>query len=274
MAGLAFDLYAAAVSAPGLESLAALREACRSGQPPTSSEPTALPAPALLPSNERRRASRVVRLTLGCIEQVLRDSPLPVDTMRAVFATDEGTGEICQQMLDALAVSGQVSPLVFSNSVHNAPAGYFGIAWRTQQSTTVVSLGIESFASGLFCAVTEAMTTDQSVLLVAYDPAMTAPLDELLPVTDALSTAWVIGSGLPAAPAPAPVPLARFALELGPASAPAATPLPAWLPAHWSAASSSRALAALGLLDAGPGAALRLPLGAQQLTLRRIEDAS
>ena len=110
----------------------------------------------MLPANERRRASQAVRLALACIEQALQASPFPVETLRSVFATDEGTGEVCQQMLEALATTRQVSPLLFPNSVHNAPSGYFSIAWRNRQPATVVSLGLESFASGLLCAVTEA----------------------------------------------------------------------------------------------------------------------
>jgi hypothetical protein len=42
---------------------------------------------------------------------VLHDSPFPAETLRSVFATDEGTGEVCQQMLEALATTRQVSPL-------------------------------------------------------------------------------------------------------------------------------------------------------------------
>jgi hypothetical protein len=268
MSNLRFDLHAAAVLAPGLVSLADLRAACRDGRWAAVTEPFQPPAPTVLPPNERRRASGVVRLVLACIEQSIQDSPFPLETLRSVFATDEGTGEVCQQMLETLATTRQVSPLLFTNSVQNAPSGYFAIAWRNRQSASVASLGLESFASGLLCAVTEAMATHQPVLLVAYDPPMSAPLDELLPVTEPVATAWIIGAGEPSPDMRAP--LASFTLELSPAAGDTApAPLPAWLPAHWATVSSARALAALGLLEAGSGAVLHLTLGRQQLALCR-----
>ena len=155
-----------------MTSLAQLRSICRNNHFPMPAEALQLPSPEMLPANERRRASQVVRLTQACIQQVLKDCPFPVESLRSVFATDEGTGEICQQVLQAVSTTRQVSPLVFSNSVQNAPSGYFSISWRNRQSSTVVSLGLESFASGLLCAVTEAITCEQPILLVAYDPAI------------------------------------------------------------------------------------------------------
>ena len=153
--------------------------------------------------------------------------------------------------------------------MQNAPSGYFSIAWRNRQPATVVSLGLESFASGLLCAVTEAAACRQPVLLVVYDPAMTSPLDELLPIAQGTSTAWVISCGMPDATTPS---LGAFTMSLEPAGHAPSTFAP-WLPASWAAHSSARALAALGLLEADAGTALRLTLGGQMLTLRRTAGA-
>ena len=277
MSRLRFDLHAAGVLAPGLVSLADLRAACRSGQPPAPAA-LVLPSPAMLPANERRRASTVVRLALACIEQALQTSPFPAETLRSVFATDEGTGEVCQQMLESLVGTGQVSPLLFTNSVHNAPSGYFSIALRNRQSATVVSLGLESFASGLLCAVSEAAVLHQPVLLACYDPAMTAPLDELLPVTEPTATAWILsapsldGSVNEGSVNEGPVPaLGSFELQLEPGDQRQATSLPGWLPAAWHGHGSAQALAALGLLEAAADACHRMTLGGQLLSLRRLD---
>jgi hypothetical protein len=268
MSSLSFRLHAAGVLAPGLASLAELRAIAKGAAPYVPSE-LKLPTPAQLPSHERRRASQPVRLVLACMEQALASSPFPADTMRSVFATDEGTGEVCQQMLDTLATTRQVSPLLFPNSVLNAPSGYFSIAWRNERPATVVSLGLDSFASGLLCAVTEAMSTGEPALLVVYDPAMTAPLSELLPVHEATASAWIISTGAAHADAPA---MGEFDMTLEPASANGPSLLPSWMPASWLAHSSARGLAALCLLDDG-AAPLRLSLGAQVLTLRCVESA-
>jgi hypothetical protein len=262
---LSFRLHAAGALAPGLESLAQLRRFAR-GEEAHAAQPLVLPAPAQLPANERRRASQVVRLTLACIQQALADLPVPAAGLRSVFASDEGTGEVCQQMLEALATTGQVSPLLFTNSVHNAPSGYFSIAARNEQPATVVSLGMESFASGLLCAVADAAATGQPVLLVACDPAMTAPLDEWLPVVEATCAAFVLSASGADVPGD---PMAVFRLELQPTAVAPPSPLPRWMPPAWSGNSSARALACLDMLEQPPGTVMRLALGGQSLALWR-----
>ena len=250
-----------------MTSLAELRSACRSNRPPLAPVPLQLNSPQMLPANERRRASQVVRLTQACIEQVLQSCPFPAESLRSVFATDEGTGEVCQKIFEALATTRQVSPLIFANSVQNAPSGYFSIAWQNRQSSTVVSLGMASFASGLLCAVTEAISTQQAVLLVAYDPAMVAPMDELLPVREATATAWIISSVEISNSVPV---LGTFALELEHTVTNTPSIWPTWLPTTWSANSSAVGLAALGLLEAPAETIYRMTLGAQLLSLRRL----
>ncbi|MES2942422.1 MAG: beta-ketoacyl synthase chain length factor [Pseudomonadota bacterium] len=267
MSALHFHLHAASVLAPGMTSLAQLRSVCRGNQIPVSAEVLQLPSPEMLPANERRRASQVVRLTQACIQQVLENCPFPVESLRSVFATDEGTGEVYQQILQAVTTTRQVSPVMFSNSVQNAPSGYFSISWRNRQSSTVVSLGVESFASGLLCAVTEAMACEQPVLLVAYDPPMAAPMDELISIQEATASAWIISSG--AACDNTPV-LGSFALELEHAGSHAPTVWPTWLPTKWATNSSASALAALGLLEAPIETTYRMTFGTQLLCLQRL----
>jgi hypothetical protein len=268
---LQFDLYAAGVLAPGIDTLADVF-ALRRGVCARAGTAAALPAPQSLPANERRRASQVVRLTLACAERALASCPFPVDRLRMVFASDEGTGEVCQQMLETLATTRQVSPLLFHNSVHNAPSGYFSIAHRNRQSATSVSLGAQSFAAGLLCAATEARTTGQPVLLLAYDPEMTDPLNGLLPIGQATASAWIIATKGSSTSEP----MASFALSLHPAPGGDAPARPGWLPAAWAANSSAEALVALSLLDeATPRQHVcELRLGAQVLRLERVAGAT
>jgi len=265
---LSFDLHAAGVLAPGWSCLDDLRAACRSGQPHAAVQPPAISSPDVLPANERRRASQVVRLTLSCIAQALMSSPFETHLLRCVFATDEGSGEICQQMLEALATTRQMSPLLFSNSVLNAPSGYFSIGYRNRQSATVLSVGLESFGAGLVCAVTEASCSSQPVLFVSYDAKMTAPLDELLPIGNSTASAWVLSAGMGLRTPK----LASFAIDI--AEAPNANPtvLPNWIPTSWSGQSSSFGFAALGLLEEREDAALLMRWSGSMLTLRRRSD--
>lgn len=277
---LRFDLHAAGVLAPGIASLAELRALRRSGHAPATGV-LQLPSPEALPAIERRRASQVVRLTMACAAQALRTSPFAADALRLVFASDEGTGEVCQKMLEALNTTRLVSPLLFHNSVHNAPSGYLSIGYQNHQPATSVSLGQQSFASGLLCAASEACASGQPVLLLAYDAPMTEPLSELLPITHATASAWIIASGSAATSGPAP--LASFSLSLHPGAPadPAQAGVrpdaeqPTWLPAAWAGNSSARALVALALLDdtrEHPSCELRL--GAQWLRLERSSGSA
>lgn len=220
-------------------------------------------APTVLPAQERRRASLTARLALVAVEQALHACPFSADSLRSVFASDEGTGEVLQQMMESLASVRQVSPMAFSNSVLNAPSGYFAIAWRSHEPATVVSLGTESFASGLLCAVMESLSCRVPVLLVVYDPPMTVPLSELLPIVDAKATAWVISCQ--DGPAPS---LATFDLSLESAASDVSSPLPVWMPPHWAGQASGRSLSALALLEGRAGDERRFMLGRQALVLR------
>lgn len=269
---LQFNLYAAGVLAPGISSLPELLALRRTGAP-GAIPALELPSPKALPANERRRASQVVRLALTCAEQALRTGPFPADALRTVFASDEGTGEICQQMFEALATTRQISPLLFHNSVHNAPSGYFSIGYQNRQSATSVSLGQESFASGLLCAASEARSSGQPVLLVTYDPAMTEPMCSLLPVVHATATAWIIASGSELASGQAA--LASFELSLHPAGTQAEPVPPAWLPAAWAANSSALGLVALALVDATQDhTTCEFRLGAQMLRIERVNGVA
>jgi hypothetical protein len=251
--------------APGLSSLSDFRDFCTGQKKINISDPLILPAPAALPSNERRRSSRPVRLTLACLEQlVLQGYPLLGD-LRSVFATDDGVGEINQQIFDVLATTRQISPLVFPNSVHSAVAGYFSIAHKNQKSATHVSRGVESFAAGLLCAVTDAFIFSESILFVCFDPAMTDPMHEVLPITQPTASVWLISSGESSGPL-----VARFTLVLESDNY-SGSPLPSWLPQEWVHNSTAYGYGALNLIEQPPGSFYRLQYGVQTLRLSVIE---
>ena len=89
------------------------------------------PTPALLPANERRRASASVRWALAAGCEALTASGLAADDVSTVFASCGGDGPITHQICEALAsATREISPTRFHNSVHNAPAGYWSIATR------------------------------------------------------------------------------------------------------------------------------------------------
>lgn len=265
MSSLSFNLHAVGLLAPGLSSLSDFREICTDQKKINITDSLLLPAPPALPSNERRRSSRSVRLTLSCVEQlVMQGYPLLGD-LRSIFATDDGVGEINQQMFEVLATTRQISPLVFPNSVHSAVAGYFSIAYQNQKPATHISRGVESFAAGLLCAVTDAIIFSESVLFVCFDPAMTEPMSEVLPITQPTASAWLISSGDSSDPV-----VARFTLTLESDNY-FGSPLPAWLPQEWAHNSTAYGYAALSLIEQPPDAFYRLQYGVQTLKLAVTE---
>lgn len=262
---LKFHLHAAGVLAPGLSGFDELLRVCR-GDQRLDPRPLILSAPERLPAAERRRSSHAARLALACAAQAVAASPFDPAMMRAVFSSDEGTGEVCKQMLEALTTSHQVSPLLFANSVHNAPSGYFSIAWSNRQSISVVSLGEDSFACGLLCAATDARVTAQPVLLVVSDPVLPEPLDELLPIACSTAASFILTAkdGPPDATA-----MASFTIVLRPSAGEAPSELPGWMPAAWRANPSAKAIAAIALLAQPSGTEMKFALGPQILSVRR-----
>jgi hypothetical protein len=85
-----------------------------------------------------------------------------------------------------------VSPTLFHQSVHNAAAGYWGIATAGQQSSTALSCYDDSFAAGLLEAVTVVCVERCPVLLVAYDLAVPSPLSQARPITTGFAVALVL----------------------------------------------------------------------------------
>jgi hypothetical protein len=240
-------LASQAVLGPGLaawESVRALLE----GRAPFPSGPAPEPAPALLPATERRRASPAVRWALAVAQQALagRDA----EPLATVFASCAGDGATTHQICEALASpEGAVSPTRFHNSVHNAPAGYWSIATRSQAPSTSLAGYEGSFAIGLVEAAVQAAVERRSVLLVAYDLPFPEPMHALWPVAQPFAAALLLD------PPGSARPTFRLALKPGAAR----TQWPAALP---SALRSNPAALALPLLaaclGAGP-ATLELP---------------
>ncbi len=99
------------------------------GRAPYDPAPLTPPPPTLLPATERRRTGPSVRLALAVAAEAVQDSGLPPEELDTVFASSNGEGQVITGILDALHTpDGAISPTQFHNSVHNAAAGYWGIA--------------------------------------------------------------------------------------------------------------------------------------------------
>ena len=91
--------------------------------------PSTIPAPDCLPPTERRRVGTLVKIALAVGLEAVAQSGQDASALANVFSSSAGDGDNCHAICEALAGSDRlISPTRFHNSVHNAAAGYWGIA--------------------------------------------------------------------------------------------------------------------------------------------------
>lgn len=162
------------LSAPGLPTWAEGAAVLR-GERPYLPETLAPFAPDLLPPNERRRATASVRQAFRAGEEAIagRDA----SALATVFTSSDGDLNILHRICSALTTDERVvSPTDFHNSVHNAAAGYWGIATGSRAPSTTLAGYDGSFALGLLEAGTQIAAERHPVLLVAFDVPAPEPM--------------------------------------------------------------------------------------------------
>ena len=133
----------------------------------------------LLPVNERRRTTHVIGLALQVAQEAITQAGVEAQQLYSVFASAEGDSEIIDKICTALTRAERpVSPTLFHNSVHNAPAGYWSIATGCTLPSTSLSAYDDSFSAGLLEAATLVLIEQTSVLLVVYDYPPPFPLSQ------------------------------------------------------------------------------------------------
>lgn len=161
---------------PGLPDWPSARAVLR-GEAALTAAPSLLPAPALLPPAERRRASRVVKLALALGLEAAAHAGADVATLATVFAASGADGHNCHALCEQLAGDDrQISPTRFHNSVHNAAAGYWGIATKSMAPCQVICAYDASFGAGLLDTLGQVVLDRQPTLLIAYDSEYPEPL--------------------------------------------------------------------------------------------------
>jgi hypothetical protein len=154
---------------------------------------TVVPAPNRLPATERRRAGAVVKASIVVADQAVAMSGLDASTLATVFTSSTGDPANCHILCEALAAPERlVSPTRFTNSVHNAPAGYWHIAAQSRAPSTSLAAFDASFAAGLLEAAVQCRATAAPVLLVACDVPYPEPLHALRPLSDVFAVAMVL----------------------------------------------------------------------------------
>jgi hypothetical protein len=180
------------VLGPGIADWPAAARVLR-GDSAWESVPTVLPAPQCLPAAERRRTGAPVRLTLAVGLEATTRAGVDPATLPAVFTSSGGDGHNCHEICQALATNErQLSPTRFHNSVHNAAAGYWGIATGATAASNALCAYDASFAAGLLETLVQLTVERTAVLLIAYDTSYPEPLRRCRPIPDAFGIALVL----------------------------------------------------------------------------------
>lgn len=154
---------------------------------------TRIPSGSPLPSNERRRAVQTVRLALAVGTEAISAASRDPAEVATVFASSGGDGETIHQILTILASPDpELSPTRFHNSVHNAPAGYWGIATGSKAPSSGLCCHDDSFAAGLLEAAVQVTVDNHVVTLIAYDMPYPAPLGLVRPIAAPFAAALVL----------------------------------------------------------------------------------
>jgi hypothetical protein len=203
------DLCGAGLLGPGLADWSSGQALLKDPSAWTSS-PTVLPAPARLPPAERRRAGAIVKVSLAVADQACTQAGIDTHDLATVFSASTGDAANCHALCEALAAPERiVSPTRFTNSVHNASAGYWHIATTSRAPSTSLCAHDASFGAGLLEAASQCLSWQRPVLLVAADVPYPEPLRSARPLPDAFGIALLIA---PRGSRPA---LAALSLQLG-----------------------------------------------------------
>ena len=163
--------------------------------------PTVVGAPARLPATERRRAGVGVRAAITVADEACAMAGIDPTLPATIFTSATGEPAICHALCEALATPDRlVSPTRFTNSVHNAAAGYWHIAVRSMQPSTSLAAFDASAAAGLLEALAQCATRRAPVLLAACDLPYPAPLHALRPIADVFAFALLLVPAASAAP--------------------------------------------------------------------------
>lgn len=192
MNGLRVFVQGIGLRGPGMAGWEAT-QAILTGQTRLEPGPVSLPAPEALPPAERRRVGVPVKLSMAVGFEAVSQSKLDPAELANVFSSTGGDCDNCHAILEALASSDRlISPTRFHNSVHNAPSGYWSIATHCRAPSTSLCAYDATFSAALLEAASQAVSSGQPCLLVAYDTAYPQPLYAFRPIPHPFGVAMVL----------------------------------------------------------------------------------
>jgi hypothetical protein len=195
MAGMDVRILGLGLIGPGLTSWSEARTTL-TGEAAYRPAPSVVPPPQRLPPAERRRAGAAVKIALAVADAACSDAQADPRALATVFAASSGDGANCHAMCETLAspkpADRLVSPTRFTNSVHNAAAGYWHITVESHKASTSLCAHDDGFAAGMMAALTQLQALDAPLLLVASDCPYPQPLQATRPLPDTMGVALVL----------------------------------------------------------------------------------
>jgi hypothetical protein len=166
-----------AARAPGLSSAEDWQTWSASPEIPMGSTP--LPR-QLVPPAHNRKASNLSKYALEVGLEVAKDTQIDF----GIFASRHGEIDHTVTLLDAIAKREILSPMAFSQSVHNAAAGLFTIILKSNMNVTSLCAGRHTFDMALVEAHTYlSLNPQHQALVVCFDQRLPdsyqADLDEI-----------------------------------------------------------------------------------------------
>lgn len=155
--------------------------------------PLKIPVPESLPAAERRRVGNQIKMALAAGREATLHAGQDAASLANIFSASHGDGDNCHAICEVLAGSDRsISPTRFHNSVHNAAAGYWGIAMKCMAPSTSLCAFDGSFAAGLLEACVQSLTSRSASLLVASDAPYPEPLNGARPMEYGFAVGLVI----------------------------------------------------------------------------------
>ena len=112
--------------------------------PASSSDNKASPALAHVPAMQRRRFSRLTKMMLTAAYDCQ-----PAKDCRSIFASRHGELTRTLGLLQDIVSKEALSPLAFSQSVHNTASGIYGIVSGNTAASTSIAAGEETLSKPL-----------------------------------------------------------------------------------------------------------------------------
>ncbi|MEI6859751.1 MAG: beta-ketoacyl synthase chain length factor [Shewanella sp.] len=146
------------------------------------------PKLAQIPPMKRRRYSTLTKMQLEAAFQT--DAP---NFCRTIFASRHGELHRTIGLLDKIIEEEPLSPMAFSQSVHNTASGIYSILTNNRAPSTSIAAGEESLPQALIEAYAQLHEDPTPVLLVFGDQPVAEIYAHFVDETDLpLSLAWVL----------------------------------------------------------------------------------